>query len=161
MLGLEASHPLDIVEQIVAAHSWPFERSDIDEINASVAGSWVDFHLSFTWRPDLGVLQLACAFEMKVPQHRQAQVHSLLAIINEQMWIGHFDLWSDGGVLLYRHGQLIKGESMATLEQCESMVTIAVDACERHYPAFQFVLWGGKTAHEALAAAMLECAGEA
>jgi hypothetical protein len=41
------------------------------------------------------------------------------------------------------------------------MVDIAITECERFFPAFQFVLWGGKKPAEALAAAMLECAGEA
>ena len=41
------------------------------------------------------------------------------------------------------------------------MVDIAITECERFFPAFQFVLWGGKTPQEALAAAMLECVGEA
>jgi hypothetical protein len=41
------------------------------------------------------------------------------------------------------------------------MVDIAITECERFYPAFQFVLWGGKTPAEALTASMLECVGEA
>ena len=41
------------------------------------------------------------------------------------------------------------------------MVDIAITECERFYPAFQFVLWGGKTPADALEAAMLECRGEA
>ena len=36
-----------------------------------------------------------------------------------------------------------------------------ITECERFYPAFQFVLWGGKSPADALAAAMLECVGEA
>ena len=41
------------------------------------------------------------------------------------------------------------------------MVDIAITECERFYPAFQFVLWGGKSPVDALQAAMLECVGEA
>ena len=41
------------------------------------------------------------------------------------------------------------------------MVDIAITECERFYPAFQFVLWGGKSPKDALDAAMLECVGEA
>jgi hypothetical protein len=37
----------------------------------------------------------------------------------------------------------------------------AVDTCERYFPAFQFVLWAGKSAREALDAAMFETSGEA
>jgi hypothetical protein len=40
-------------------------------------------------------------------------------------------------------------------------VDVAITECERFFPAFQFVLQGGKTPTDALAAAMLDCAGEA
>ena len=33
--------------------------------------------------------------------------------------------------------------------------------CERYYPAFQFVLWGGKSPEEAIAASILDTQGEA
>jgi len=37
----------------------------------------------------------------------------------------------------------------------------ALDSCERYYPAFQFVIWAGKPARDALEAAMFETAGQA
>jgi hypothetical protein len=41
------------------------------------------------------------------------------------------------------------------------LVESAIDECERFYPVFQFVLWGGKTPAEAIAAALIETQGEA
>ena len=38
---------------------------------------------------------------------------------------------------------------------------MAVTSCERFYQAFQFVLWAGKSAREALDAAMFETSGQA
>ncbi|MGI9452435.1 MAG: YbjN domain-containing protein, partial [Geminicoccaceae bacterium] len=46
-------------------------------------------------------------------------------------------------------------------ELMEDLIDIAVAECERFYPAFQFVIWGGKPPVEALTAAMLETEGEA
>jgi protein gp37 len=43
----------------------------------------------------------------------------------------------------------------------QALVESAIDECDRFYPAFQFVLWGGKTPREALEAAMVDAAGEA
>jgi hypothetical protein len=37
----------------------------------------------------------------------------------------------------------------------------ALDASERYFPAFQFVVWAGKPAREALDAAMFETHGHA
>jgi hypothetical protein len=41
------------------------------------------------------------------------------------------------------------------------MMKTATDACERYYQAFQFVLWAGKEAREALDAVLFETEGEA
>ncbi len=38
---------------------------------------------------------------------------------------------------------------------------MALTECERFYPAFQLVIWGGKTPDEAVTAAMIEPMGEA
>ena len=46
-------------------------------------------------------------------------------------------------------------------EQVEDLVDIALSECERFYPAFQLVLWGGKSPLEAIAAAMIDPVGEA
>ena len=37
----------------------------------------------------------------------------------------------------------------------------AIHACERYYPAFQYVIWGGKDPGEAVTAACLDPQGEA
>ena len=62
---------------------------------------------------------------------------------------------------MFRHTLLLRGAGRVSAEQFEDLVDIAFSECERFYPAFQFVLWGGKTPEEALAAAMLETVGEA
>jgi hypothetical protein len=154
------TNPVDMVEHIATIHDWTFERSAPDELTLSVAGSWCDYHISLTWRDDLEALHLACAFDFKTSRARLAEIYRLLALINEQLWLGHFDLWKDDGLLLYRHGLLLTGaETQAA--QCEALLRAALEACERYYQSFQFVLWAGKSAEEALAATMLETQGQA
>ena len=58
-------------------------------------------------------------------------------------------------------GALLGEGGMLGLGQAQSLVEIAVEECDRFYPAFQFVLWGDKTPAEALDAAMVDAAGEA
>jgi hypothetical protein len=41
------------------------------------------------------------------------------------------------------------------------MLSGAIHACERYFPAFQFVVWAGKTAAEAMSASMFDVEGEA
>ena len=154
------SNPLDLVEQLVSANEWLFERPTDDELAVCVDGQWNKYQLWFAWREDLNVLQFTCAFDMKVAEQRYADVCMLLAHINERMWIGHFDLCADDGMLMFRQAMML-GENGTNPAQIEELVEIALLECERVFPAFMFLVWGGKTAKEVLAAAMLETSGEA
>jgi len=153
-------HPLDILEQTVEDNGWPFERLARDEINLSVAGRWCDYHFSFSWRDDLQSLHVSVGFDMRVTPERRPEIAELLMAINAQLWLGHFDLWAEDRTILFRH-VLIFPNSHLSAAQCEALLHMAVEACEHYYPAFQFVLWGGKSASEAMAAAVLEVAGQA
>jgi hypothetical protein len=110
---------------------------------------------------EIETLHLACAFDMKVPEPRLADVQKLIALINEQMWIGHFDVWTQTGVVMFRHALVLAGGVTASGRQCEAVLASALDSCERYFPAFQFVIWAGKSAREALESAMFETTGEA
>ena len=155
------SNPVDVVEQLASVKDWTFDRAGDDEIAISVSGQWTGYHLSFTWMDDVEALHLACAFDLKVPDRRRNEVVELLAHVNEQLWIGHFDLWTRDGVIMFRHSLILAGGVEATDRQCEVLLQAALDACERYYQAFQFVVWAGKPAREAVDAVMFETAGEA
>jgi len=155
------SHPLDKVEQLAASQDWPFDRSGDDEISLSVSGKWADYNVSFTWRDDLQGLHLACTFDMKVPDQRRNEVARLVARVNEHLWLGHFDLWTDEGVLLFRYGLLLAGGARLTDGQCDAMLKLGLETSERYFPSFQYVVWAGKTAEAAMEAALFETAGEA
>jgi hypothetical protein len=155
------AHPLDIIESIAATQDWPFHRSADDEINLSVTGKWADYQVSFNWRDDLEGLHLACTFDVKIPSLRLSEVCKLAARVNEHLWLGHFDVWADEGVLLFRYGLLLAGGTEPTAPQCEAMLRLALDACERYFPSFQYVMWAGKTSDQAIECAMFETVGEA
>ena len=99
----------------------------------------------------------------RVAPETRANLFETLALVNEQLWIGHFEQWSADGAILFRHAVLLDGPDDAALSmpQAHALVDAAIDECERYYPVFQFVLWGGKGPREALTAAMVETEGEA
>ncbi len=99
--------------------------------------------------------------DMKVPDPRLISVQQLIALINEQLWIGHFDVWTQNGVVMFRHALVLAGGVAASGRQCEAVLGTALDSCERYFPAFQFVIWAGKSAREAMDSAMFETSGEA
>jgi len=153
--------PLEVVERMAASNDWPFERAGEDELALNVTGRWANYQISFTWMSDIEALHLACAFDMKVPEPRLNEVQALVALINEQLWIGHFDVWMQNGMVMFRHALVLAGGVAASDRQCEAVLCTALDSCERYYPAFQFVIWAGKSAREAMDSAMFETSGEA
>ena len=153
--------PLDIIERLALGKNWPFERAGEDEIALIFNGQWTNYQISFTWMNDVEALHLACAFEMKVPDQRLIAVQQLIALINEQLWIGHFDVWTQNGIVMFRHALVLTGGAAASGVQCEAVLGSALDACERYYPAFQFVIWAGRPAREALDSVMFETSGDA
>ena len=154
-------NPLHIVEEVAAVHDWSFERSGEDEVTIVSKGDWTDYQLSFTWMSEIEALHLASAFDMKIPVARRAEVQRLIAAINEQLWVGHFDIWTHTGMIMYRQALVLPGGLNASTAQCETMLVGAIHGCERYYPAFQFVVWAGKTSAEAMSAAMFDTEGEA
>jgi hypothetical protein len=157
----QTANPLDIVEQVISSNDWIFDRRSDCEIAAEVPGRWCDYGLYFSWSHDIAVMHFSCAFDLKAPEKRRGALYELLARANEKLWIGHFGMDPDDGMPVFRHSVLLRGVTSASAESVEDMVDIAVTECERFFPAFQFVLWGGRTPDDALAAAMLECIGEA
>ncbi len=156
------SNPLDIAEEMIAANEWPLDRMSDDELVAETSGRWCDFRLFFLWRHDVSALHFTCTLDIKVPGTRRREVHDLLALINERLWIGHFDIGSEEGLLMYRHTIPLRGSRYgASVEQLEDLVEAAFQDCDRFFPAFQYVIWGGKSAREAIEAALFETVGEA
>lgn len=154
------SNPIDLIEEMSGKNDWSCDRTSDDELTLVVAGSWADYQISLNWRDDLEALHIACAFDFKVPDNRLSEMYRLIAQINEQLWLGHFDLWTQEGLVMYRHGLLLNN-SVATTQQCDAMMRSALDACERYYQAFQFVVWAGKPSREALVSSMFQTDGRA
>src|ERR1700751_5390935 len=114
------SHPLAVVEDLASHNNWSFERSGDDEITIVSKGEWTDYQLSFTWMGEIEALHLACAFDMKIPQARLAGRHRLIPPINEQLWVGHFDLWTHPGMIMHRQALVLPNGLTASTAQCEA-----------------------------------------
>lgn len=158
---LRESHPVDVIEQVALNQDWSFERTADDEIAISAAGYWTDYHVSFSWMEDFEALHVACAFDLKVPAKRVGEVMRLLSHVNEQMLFGHFDLWLQEGAVMFRQTLMLPGGLEPTAMQVETMLRASLEACEAYYQAFQFVVWAGQSAEQAMEAAIFETAGTA
>ena len=158
-----ASVPLDILEEYFTAHGWQLERNGDEEVVAAVKGGWTQYELRAVWRSQDRVLQFLALPNIRVPREKRQLVYETFGLINERLWLGHFEMWAASGMILFRHAALLDATSQVgfTLQQAETLIEAALDECERFYPVFQFVLWGSKSPQEALDAALIDTAGEA
>jgi hypothetical protein len=153
-------NPIDLVQEIVAANDWAHDRASEEELVVEISGRWCDYRLYFVWQEELCAMHFSCSFDMKVQKSRRAAAYELLALVNEKLWLGHFDLSTDDDSPTFRHAALLRGVGAGSAEQIEDLVDIALSECERFYPAFQLIL-KGKRPLEAIAAALIDPVGEA
>jgi hypothetical protein len=155
------ANPLDLVEQVIIDRDLAYDRPADEELVAEVTSAWCNYRIWFAWQADQSALIFSCAFETKLPKTMRAKMYPLLAMVNEKLWIGHFDLMSEDNTVAFRHAMLMRGGCVASTEQVEDLVDIAVQECERFFPAYQALIWGNKSPEEALQVAIFETVGEA
>lgn len=153
--------PLEALELVADGMALSAERVDHDELHLAIPGMWRDAGFWFTWRPELSTLQMGAPLDLKAPQNRINEVARLVAMINERLWIGHFDLWSDDNSVVFRNAAVLPATGALDRVQAECLIKGAREAIDRFLPAFNFLIWGGKTPEEALDASMFETQGNA
>src|SRR6202789_2383397 len=158
---LFASDPLDVVELVLAAENLTFDRTDDGDLAFALAGDWKDYELWFAWRPEADCLQLCLSLDMRAPKPMRQTSYELLSLVNQRIWLGHFEVWPDDGEVIFRHALSLPHGERPTLAQAASMIDAAVEAADRFYPAFDFLVKGSKSPEEAMAACMFETVGQA
>ncbi len=154
-------HPIDIVESLAAHNDWQFDRVGDDQIAMAVEGQWRTYSITLAWSAYDETLRMVCTFEMDPPSEKLPVLYETLNEVNDQCWTGAFTYWSEQKLMVYRYGLLMSGGQGASPEQIDALITAAVLASERYYPAFQLVLWGDRTPRDAMQVAIAEAYGRA
>ena len=154
-------NPIDVVEEVIYSKKWTFSRADDYELVAEIASKWCQYRFYFTWSEQIRAISLTVTFDLKFPHAKIKDAQELLALINEKLWIGHFDITSKNGIPAYRHTVLSFPEDEVLHHQLENLVDIAIYECEKFYPAFQLVLFEDSDPGKALAISTFDTIGVA
>lgn len=154
-------HPLDMVESLAAHHAWEFDRVTDDQIAMAVEGQWRNYALTLAWSAQDETLRLICTFEMEPPKARMPELYELINRCNDTVWTGAFTWWDEQKLMVWRYGLCLAGNQIASPEQIDRLISSAVQASERFYPAFQLTLWGGRSPADAMQVAIAEAYGRA
>ncbi len=153
--------PLDVVENVLTAENLPFDRTDDGDLAFALGGQWKDYELWFAWRPEGDCLQLCCSLDLRATKSRRAAAFEMVSLINQRTWLGHFEVWSEDGEIVFRHSLALPHGERPTLGQAASMIDAAIEAADRYYPAFDFMIRGAKSPSQAIDACLFETVGEA
>ena len=153
--------PLDIIEDVVLSNGWEYERDDNKNIHVQVGGNWCDYQLSYGLNDKENIIYISCALDIKVNKKHSNEIYKLLSEVNQKLALGHFEVWLEDGWPIFRHSILISNKTSLCKAQIEEVSLIALEECERFYPAFQFLLWDNKSAMDSLDSLMLYTLGEA
>ena len=154
-------HPIDIVESLAEHHAWDFDRVTDDQIAMAVEGQWRTYSLTLAWSDHDETLRLICTFEMEPPDEKIPALYDVLNRCNDMVWSGAFTWWAEQKLMVWRYGLVLSGGLVAGPEQIDRLISSAVMAAERFYPAFQLVAWADKSPADAMKVAIAEAYGRA
>ncbi len=155
-------NPMDVVEAVIANDTrFEIERYEDGDLIFSTKGAWCEVSGAFCWREELPAVLMSVSYGLQAPEHCRVEAARLTALINENLWFGHFDLWSEDGSVVFRHAIAMMGRGELQPGEAQAMIAAALDAGDRFYPAYERVFVGGFTAEDAARAAIFETIGEA
>jgi hypothetical protein len=157
-----AADPMDTVESVLGADDrFMCERAEDGDVHFSFKGQLGETVGYFSYRHELPALLFTLGFDLQAPVSRRAEAVLLAGLINENLWLGHFDVWSDDGTIIFRHAMPMIGRDEISVGEIQAMLAAALDAADRFQPAFHFLILGGMTPSDAAQAALFEVSGEA
>jgi len=154
-------NPLDALEELICLKRWPCSRANEDELIAEIKSKLCPYRLYIAWSGEINTISLTITFDIKVPDSKRLESYELLSLINENMWIGHFDITSKAGIPAYRYTYLIKNKDIECIKIFDDIVNIGISQCEKYYPSFQMVLWEDYSPFLAAKTCIMETKGSA
>lgn len=134
-------NPLDATEEFLDTQNWQYDRLSEEQLYFSLEGDKGNYKLFFIWDEAQNALQFCCEIDLCITKDRLSKVHRMLAEVNSQMWLGHFDISTDehSGCLApcFRYTTLIRGmEHHACSSLVQDLIKVTLKECERLHDAF-------------------------
>ncbi len=153
--------PLQMASDLLVSKELSVEPVGPFEIAAEVLDGFAPFNIFVMWRPEQQSIMFNCTISNPIPAEKVHDIEELLIQLNARMWVGHFEIAPEDGLVGFRYNLLLHGVGYPTLEQLDEIYETAVSECNRIYPALQFIIIEGRKAKDAALAAMVETMGEA
>ncbi|MBR1648662.1 MAG: YbjN domain-containing protein [Alphaproteobacteria bacterium] len=154
-------NPIDEIEDFLNTNAYTPERRSQNEIVVEIQGKWNDMLLFFSFEENMRCLHISCLMNIENQIVGANKIYELLAMINDDIWVGHFSYWMAEKMPVYRHSIFYDEHDDRFKDQIAKIVNIAVKECERMYPIFNVVLTKGMEPSQALYPLLMETSGQA
>jgi hypothetical protein len=154
--------PLEVVEAVLNdddRFEWEYDPDgDVQFCCDSPIGLVAGY---FAFRPELPALMLTVTFDLHATPEQYLDAIRLAAKINENLWFGHFDVWSNDGDIIFRHSMTLIGRPTVTQGEVLAALAATLDAANRFHPAFYLLLRQNKSVETAHTIAFIDPVGSA
>ena len=151
-MSLELEHsqdfdidPLDIVEVVLEAANWPFERDEEGTIQVVAETRWGDMGALFAYRPEPSAIHFSLTLDVKAMAAKRSAIAELVVLDNVRLWAGHFVFWSVDVGFIFRYTCPMKGRDEVSQGEIRAVLAPAGSAADRFMPASNFLVWAGKS----------------
>ena len=156
------NNPLDLVEEVLETRGWKFNREDDVFLTATIQGTTEKYEVCMEWQEEFSSLLFACSLPVAIDEKNYEAAVKTLEQINQNMWLGHFDLSNKGRFPTFRHTLLFRMiPTGLAVDIVNDVLEIALAECNRFYTTFQLVQAGDVRLQDNLDAAVFETVGEA
>jgi len=161
-LAHDDNNPIDMVAELAEAKGWTFSRYDDTAIQLALPGQKAKFDVNMEWQEEFSALLIACSLPLEITEANYEMAALALEKINQNLWLGHFDMSNKGKYPTFRHTLLLRMiPTGIAVDLVADIFEIAMAECNRFYTTFQLAQAGDVRLHEDLSAAVFETIGEA
>ena len=133
-------NPIDDIESLFIQRRQTTERRNTNEVVVEISGKWDNMLLFFAWEENLRCLHISCLLNMEPENVALPRIFELLALLNEDLWVGYFSYWEEENMPIFKHSLFLDENDENLTAKLTQILNIAITECERAYPIFHAVL---------------------
>ena len=133
-------NPIDTIENIFVQDNVSFDRRKDNELVAEVLGKWDNMLIFFAYEEHLRCLHISCLLNIETSSVDRSKMFELLALLNENLWLGHFSYWSEQKMPIFKHSIILQDEEELFTSKISKIIELSIMECEKVYPIFNAVM---------------------
>lgn len=136
----ESYNPLDTIEYLFSQDQVSCDRRKENELVAEVLGKWDNMLIFFAFEEHMRCLHISCLLNIETVAVDRGKMFELLALLNENLWLGHFSYWSEQKMPIFKHSMILQDDEQLFMGKISKIIELAIMECERVYPIFNAVM---------------------